>query len=104
MECCSGVTTSRAEFLTLKLSNFKAYLEPFCATEDQKATLHEYATLEAAMPFILQAVALRSAGAPLPVEAFVSKFSLEDKSQADRAAFANKVERYINMFCDVLTS
>lgn len=103
MECCSGVrTTSRAEFLTQKLNNFKAYLEPFCVTESLKSKLLQYATLEAAMPFMLQAVALRSAGAPLPVEAFVSEFSLGEGK--DKAAFATKVERYFNMFCDVLTS
>ena len=110
MECCSGVSastapkhsTSRAEFLTLKLSNFKAYLEPFCTTESLRAKLEQYASLEAAMPFMLQAVALRAAGAPLPVEPFVAEFSILE--QKERQAFATKVERYFNMFCDVLTS
>jgi hypothetical protein len=56
------------------------------------------------MPFILQGVALRSAGASLPVEAFVSEFSLDGRSDADKNAFRTKVERYLTMFCDVLTS
>lgn len=103
MDCCSGVKT-RAEFLSQKLENFKAFLEPFCVTEAQRARLAEYANLDTAMPFILQGVALRSAGASLPVEAFVSEFSLDGRSDADKNAFRTKVERYLTMFCDVLTS
>ena len=104
MECCSTAATakpvSRKAFLEQKLKNFQAYLEPLCTTEKQKARLAEYNDVDYVMPFLLQAVALKTAGTlPEAVRAFTAEFSPPDPE-----AFHAKVERYINMFCEVLTS
>ena len=100
MDCCTPATVSRKDFLEQKLKNFRAFLEPLCVTEAQKARLAEYNDVEAVMPFLLQALALRTAGTlPAAVNTFTAEFTAPDQ-----AAFHSKVERYINMFCDVLTS
>lgn len=100
MSCCAKPT--REQFLTEKLANFRKYVEPFCTTEEMKAALTSYSTLDAAMPFLLQAVMLRQSSGSVnsAVDAFCSKFDLGD--QAD--AFREKVARYIGMFTEVLTS
>jgi hypothetical protein len=99
MECCSGAPT-RAQFLAAKLKNFQAYLEPLCSNDEQRARVKEYATVDAAMPFLLQALALRSAGGlDGAIETFTAEWKVDDV-----AAFKVKVGRYINMFCDVLST
>jgi hypothetical protein len=103
MECCSSAQKppSRAEFLAQKLKNFQAYLEPLCSSDAQKAKVKEYATVDAAMPFLLQALALRSAGG---LDSAIETFTAEEWKVDDVAAFKAKVGRYINMFCDVLST
>ena len=104
MECCSTAphpaTVSRKAFLEQKLKNFRAFLEPLCVTDAQKARLAEYSDIESVMPFLLQALALRTAGTlPAAISSFTAEFTAPDQP-----AFHAKVERYISMFCDVLTS
>ena len=97
MSCCQQ---SRKDFLTAKLSNFKAYLEAHCGTEEEKTALASFATVDAVMPYLLQAVALQKAGRLSEATAALADHFTKD---AD-AAFHAKVGRYITMFCDVLTS
>jgi len=97
MSCCQQ---SRKDFLTAKLGNFKAFLEAHCGTEEEKAVLDSFASVDAVMPYLIQAVALQRAGKlGEAVKALGNHFTKD----AD-AAFHAKVERYITMFCEVLTS
>jgi len=97
MSCCE--TLSRRDFLEAKLSNFKAYLEPFCTTEELKSKLTEYSSLDTVMPFLTQAIALKHVGQlETSVQTFCDAFPGADE------AFRTKVGRYMNMFVDVLTS
>jgi hypothetical protein len=97
MSCCQQ---SRKDFLTTKLGNFKAYLEAHCGTEEEKTALASFASVDAVMPYLLQAVALQRAGKlDEATAALVTHFTKD----AD-AAFHTKVGRYITMFCEVLTS
>lgn len=102
MECCStaATTISRKSFLEQKLKNFRAFLEPLCTTDAQKARLAEYNDVDSVMPFLLQALTLKTAGTlTIAINSFAAEFT-----PPDAEAFRTKVERYINMFCDVLTS
>jgi hypothetical protein len=102
MECCSTAASaiSRKAFLEQKLKNFRVFLEPLCITDAQKARLAEYNDVNSVMPFLLQALALRTAGTlTTAINSFVAEFT-----PPDAKAFRTKVERYVNMFCDVLTS
>ena len=97
MSCC--VKPTREQFLTEKLANFKRYLEPHCTTEEHKTALAKYNTLDSAMPYLLQAVAVSSTGSLTSlVDAFCAKFPSPPEG------FREKVSRYILMFVEVLTS
>jgi hypothetical protein len=100
MDCC-GKPQSRAAFLEEKLKNFRAYVLPYCDTKEKKERLAEFGSVEAITPFLLQAVALRQAGTlDQAVDAFASEF----RNAPEPEAFKAKVRRYVDMFCDVLTS
>jgi cytochrome P450 len=89
-------------FLEQKLRNFRAFIEPHCATEQQKAKLKQYDSLDAVMPFLLQAVAAEKLG---QTDALVAKFC--DGFQVDAETlppFRAKVRRYLDMFREVLTT
>jgi len=94
--CCS--TLSRAQFLEQKLKNFRAFVSPLCLTDDQKARLTEYDSVESVMPFLLQLVALKRSGT---LAATLDSFAEDLKGDA---AWRAKLGRYADMFCDVLTS
>ena len=94
-KCC----VSREVFLTEKLQNFKRFVEPHCTSDELKGALETYSSLDAAMPFLLQAVAISATGSlDSCVTAFCDKFTEVDE------AFRTKVGRYIHMFVEVLTS
>jgi hypothetical protein len=97
MSCCQQ---SRKDFLTAKLGNFRTYLEAHCGTEEEKTALASFATVDAVMPYLLQAVALQRAG---KLEEATAALGSRFTKDAD-AAFHAKVGRYITMFCEVLTS
>ena len=100
--CCAVPQLSRAEFLQQKLTNFKAFVEPYCSEDKQKARLQEFSSLDAVMPFLLQALALKKAGALEPaLEKFTQEFAPFKDTNAEQA-FKSKVLRYVDMFCDVL--
>ena len=100
MECC-GTRPTRAAFLEEKLRNFRAFVAPHCDTKEKQLRLNEFASVEAVMPYLLQALALRQAGTlDQAVDAFVAEFG----NVPEPDAFKAKVGRYIDMFCDVLTS
>jgi len=85
-----------------KLQNFHAYLAPFCTTEEQKARLDKYRDMDAVLPFLLQAIALKKAGTlTAMLDSYIAEF---DIAEAEREAVRAKVGRYIDMFCDVLIS
>ena len=100
MSCCVEPTaTTKADFIAAKLKNFRAFVEPYCATADQRAALSTYDSVDAVMPFLLQAVAAQRVGQS---EALLAKFCAEFPSADD--AFRAKVGRYLSMFCEVLTT
>ncbi len=92
---------SRAVFLEEKLKNFRAYVAPHCDTKEKQQRLADFASVDAVMPYLLQAVALRQAGT---LEQAVEGFTAEFVNVPEPEAFKSKVRRYIDMFCDVLTS
>ncbi len=101
MSCCQPKTggPSKAEFLSGKLRNFRAFLEPYCGTDvELKTRLQTYNDLDAVMPFLLQAVAAVKAGQR---EAVLSAFCDPFGPAAD-SAFRVKVQRYLDMFVEVL--
>ena len=99
MECCqAGV--SKAQFLEQKLKNFRAFLEPFIKTEDHRRRLEPYKDLNTVMPLLLQATAIRKAS-PETLDATLATMS-EELQLGDEDA--NKLRRYMNMFCDVIIS
>ncbi len=101
MSCCSEPTNqkTKAMFLEEKLKNFKVFLEPYCSTAEAKSAIKTYDSLEAVMPFLLQAVA---ASRMSQTEALVTRFCEAFPTADD--AFRVKVGRYFAMFCDVLTT
>ena len=90
---------TKAEFLSSKLKNFRAFVEPYCSTDEQRAALETYNSLESVMPLLLQAVAAQRVG---QADAVVAKFCTEFPNADD--AFRAKISRYLTMFCDVLTT
>lgn len=102
MSCCSEPSTNpktKAMFLEEKLKNFKAFIEPYASSDETKSAIKAYDSLEAVMPFLLQAVA---ASRMSQTEALVSRFCEAFPTADD--AFRVKVGRYFAMFCDVLTT
>ena len=98
MSCCTEPKT-RAEFLTAKLKNFRAFVEPYCATAEQKEALQSYNSLDTVMPYLLQAVVAQRLGLAADVlDQFCAKFPASDE------AFRLKVGRYLAMFCEVLST
>jgi hypothetical protein len=92
---------TRVKFLEEKLRNFRAFLEPHCGADvELKARLATYNDLDAVMPFLLQAVAAVKAGQR---EAVLSAFCDPFGPAAD-AAFRAKVQRYLDMFVEVLAT
>ena len=101
--CCAESQPSRAEFLHQKLQNFRAFIEPFCTQEKNKTRLQEFSSLDAIMPFLLQALALKKAGVLEPaLERFTQEFAPFTEGQEE--AFRAKINRYVTMFCDVLAT
>ena len=99
MSCCIEPTLTKAEFLSSKLKNFRAFVEPYCLTDQQRAALDTYKSLDSVMPFLLQAVAAQRVGqADAVVEMFCKEFPTADD------AFKTKIGRYFSMFCDVLST
>ncbi len=102
MSCCENPKAlTKADFIAQKLKNFREFLEPHCTSDEQKAALKTYSTVDAVAPLLLQAVAAQSMGAAAQ-EALLTKFCAEFPT-AD-AAFKAKVGRYLSMFCDVMTT
>jgi hypothetical protein len=101
MSCCDKPKEplTKADFLKSKLQNFRAFVEPHCATDEQRAALKNYDTVEAVMPLLLQAVAAQRVGQS---EAMLAKFCSTFPTADD--AFKAKVARYLGMFCEVLTT
>ena len=100
MSCCTEPTAiTKADFITAKLKNFRAFVEPYCASAEQRAALTTYDSVDAVMPFLLHAVAAQRMG---QTEALLSKFCASFPSADD--AFKAKISRYLNMFCEVLTT
>ena len=100
MSCCAAAPpTTKAEFLTAKLKNFRGFVEPYCTTAEQTAALQSYNSLDTVMPLLLQAVAAQRLGLGNElVDQFCAKFPASDD------AFRVKVGRYLAMFCDVLST
>ena len=99
MSCCQP---TRKEFLETKLANFRAFLEERCSTDEERGIVASFSTVDSVMPYLLQAAALRAADAAKleqSIAALESRFS-----KAADEAFKVKLRRYINMFCDVITS
>ena len=83
-----------------KLRNFRAYIEPLCVSEQQKALFATFKDVSSLTPYLLQALSLRAAGQlEKAIDELCKGFAAEDP-----AAFRVKVGRYITMFCDVMTS
>lgn len=103
MSCCEvAVPQTTQVFLEQKLRNFRAFVEPHCVTEQQKASLKQYDSLDAVMPFLIKAVAAEKLG---QTETVVAKFC--EGFQLDATAlppFRAKVLRYVTMFREVLTT
>ena len=100
MSCCvEPKALTKGEFITAKLKNFHAFIEPHCSTEDQKKVLATYTTVEDVMPFLLQVVAAHRLGKQ---DALLNTFCASFPSADD--AFRSKLSRYMNMFCEVLTT
>jgi len=84
------------------LANFRAYLAPYCTTEELKQRLTEYTGVDSVMPFLLQAIALKQVGQlDSSIQSFCDAFPVPAE---EVEAFRVKVGRYMNMFVDVLTS
>ena len=99
MSCCQSV--NRKEFLTQKLTNFRAFLEPHCVTDELKTRFNEFKDLDSVMPYLLQCVAMSRLGTlDTAVESFLATFPAESIDEP----FKVKLRRYICMFVDVLTS
>jgi hypothetical protein len=99
MSCCS--TTTKEEFLQQKLKNFKAYLEPFHLTDEQRSQLNAMTTVNDALPFLLQVKALRATGG---LNNMVDTYchTVRGLSPEDLNGLRAKVLRYMEMFCDLL--
>ena len=96
MDCCQP---SRTEFLATKLTNFRQFLETSCVmSEEESKYLDKFNSVDSAMPYLLNAVLLRSSG------------KLDDaidalcKGKDLKPGVREKIQRYMTMFCDVLTS
>ena len=96
MSCCQP---SRTEFLTTKLTNFRQFLVASCAmSEEEIKQLDNFNSVDSAMPYLLNAVLLRSSG------------KLDDaidalcKGKDLKPGVRETLGRYMTMFCDVLTS
>ena len=99
MSCCQP---TRKEFLETKLTNFRAFLEEHCSTDEERGIVASFSTVDSVMPYLLQAAALRAADAAKLEQSIAS---LESRfSKATDEAFKVKLRRYINMFRDVITS
>lgn len=100
--CCDDKQTKR-EFLEEKLKNFKAFLEPYCSKDEHKKQLSSFQSLEEALPFMNQAAMVRAtseAQLDIQLDAYCSALL----GAKDDKAFRVKVGRYVNMFCDLITS
>lgn len=97
MECC---TPSKADFLEQKLKNFRAFLEPFVKTPEQKEKLVPYKDMNSVMPLLFQALALRKAS-PDSLQATLDSMARELDMDAEAQ---KKLRRYMDMFCDVIIS
>ena len=99
MSCCEPAAITKADFIAAKLKNFRAFVEPYCATKEQREALKTYDSVDSVMPYLLQAIAAQRVGQS---EVILAKFYSEFPSADD--AFKVKVGRYLNMFCEVLTT
>lgn len=102
--CCAEAQPSRAEFLKQKLANFKNFVEPYCTLDKHKARLQEFTNVDAVMPFLLQALALKKAGALEPALLQFTEEFAPFKDDEVELAFKTKVQRYVAMFCDILVA
>ena len=101
MSCCQP---TRKEFLEGKLSNFRAFLTEHCSNDEERGVIASFSTVASVMPYLLQAAALRASdGTGKALEDSIA--TLEARfTKANDDAFKVKLRRYINMFCDVVTS
>lgn len=97
MSCCQP---TRAEFLATKLTNFRLFLESACETEDEKAKLIMFSSTDSAMPYLLHALSLRQSGT---LDASIETMC-KNLMKKEVPGFREKLGRYINMFCDVISS
>ena len=100
MSCCEPM--NRKAFLESKLSNFRAFIEPHCSTDELKARLNEFKDLDSVMPYLLQCIALYNLGQlDTAVDGFIAAFPAASQ---ENQAFTTKLRRYLAMFVDVLTT
>ena len=101
--CCnqSAPPPTKEEFLTQKLENFRAFLEPHCTTPDLQEKLKTYSSLKAVMPWLYQAAAVVRAG---QIEAAVTKFCESFGNAGKTDAFRTRIRRTLQMFADVMIS
>ncbi len=100
MSCCEP--QSRRDFLNSKLANFRAFVAPYCLTDELQQRLAEYKDMDTVMPVLLQAVAMKQVGQlESMIQTFCDAFPVPGE---EREAFDTKVGRYITMFVEVFTS
>ena len=96
MSCCQP---SRTEFLATKLTNFRQFLEASCVmSEEESRYLDKFNSVDSAMPYLLNAVLLRSSG---KLDNAIDSLC---KGKDLKPGVREKIQRYMTMFCDVLTS
>ena len=101
MSACCEATPTKEEFLTQKLRNFRAFLEPHCNTPELQKQLATYSNLSAVLPWLYQASAIVRAG---QIEPAVTKFceAFGDAGKTDE--FRTRIRRTLQMFADVMMS
>ncbi len=102
-DCCATTTPqqSKREFLEAKLSNFRSFITPHCATPDSQALLARYTTLESVLPLVALGLPLWKAGRlEDAVDTVADQLGAQRMVGADR----DKLLRYLTMFCEVISS
>lgn len=103
--CCESkneaptVPRTKMDFLEEKLKNFRTFLGTHATTPELQKELTQFATVEEVLPFLAQLIPLYKAGQmDLIIKGFSDKFGTTDE------AFKTKVGRYIECFCETMTS
>ena len=81
------------------MKNFRAFLTEYAKTEETKAKLTQWSSVNEVLPYLAQLIPIYKAGkSDLIVKGFCDEFGTQDD------AFKTKVGRYVEMFCEVLLS